>query len=348
MEPRLVFEEIERKNLSPFACLSTESKGRLRHEEKCPVRTDFQRDRDRIIHSKAFRRLKHKTQVFLAPEGDHYRTRLTHTLEVSQIARTIARALRLNEDLTEAISLGHDLGHTPFGHAGERALNDLFSKGFNHYEQSLRVVDVLAKGGHGLNLTYETRNGILCHTKGREADTMEGRIVRVADRIAYMNHDIDDAIRAGVLSSGDIPKRITDVLGNTTTSRINTMVISVISNTHDDVLQMSEEVAEVFDELHSFMFESVYCNDYAKHEEKKVPALISMLYDHFLTHPENLPPKLQVISETEGIERAVCDHISGMTDQYAIDKFKEIYIPVAWSGGGKMPLPILRGQINQL
>ncbi len=335
VEPRLVFEEIERKNLSRFACLSVQSRGRQRIEEKCPVRTDFQRDRDRIIHCKAFRRLKHKTQVFLAPEGDHYRTRLTHTLEVAQIARTIARALRLNEDLTEAISLGHDLGHTPFGHAGERALNDLYEKGFNHYEQSLRVVDVLAKGGQGLNLTYETRNGILCHTKGKEADTMEGRIVRIADRIAYMNHDIDDAVRAGVLSPDDIPKRITDVLGHTTTSRINTMVMSVIDNTVDDTLKMSEEVAEIFSELHSFMFSSVYCNDYAKREEKKVPELIALLYGYFKKHPEKLPPKLQVIADKEGVERAVCDHISGMTDQYATDKFKEIFIPSSWGSPGQ-------------
>ena len=330
MEPRLVFEDFERKNLSPFACLSAESRGRIINEEKCPVRTDFQRDRDRIIHCKAFRRLKHKTQVFLSPEGDHYRTRLTHTLEVSQIARTIARALRLNEDLTEAISLGHDLGHTPFGHAGERALDELYEKGFHHYEQSLRVVDVLAKGGQGLNLTYETRNGILCHTKGQEADTMEGRIVRIADRIAYMNHDIDDAVRAGVLSSDDIPKSITDVLGHTTTSRINTMVMSVIDNTVDDKLRMSDDVAEVFESLHKFMFERVYSNEYAKHEEKKVPQLIGLLYAYYKKHPEKLPNKLQVIAESEGIERAVCDHISGMTDQYATDKFKEIYIPVAW------------------
>ena len=208
-------EMLEQQHLSPFACLSSATKGRQYPEEKCPVRTDFQRDRDRIIHCKAFRRLKHKTQVFLSPEGDHYRTRLTHTLEVSQIARTIARALQLNEDLTEAISLAHDLGHTPFGHAGERALNNLMAGGFHHYEQSLRVVDILEKDGRGLNLTYETRNGILCHTTGKEADTLEGRIVRMADRIAYMNHDIDDAIRAGVMTVSDIPKEITAVLGTT-------------------------------------------------------------------------------------------------------------------------------------
>ena len=324
------FEKTEEQTLSRFACLSAKTRGRMRPEEKCTVRTDFQRDRDRIIHCKSFRRLKHKTQVFLSPEGDHYRTRLTHTLEVSQIARTIARALRLNEDLTEAISLAHDLGHTPFGHAGERALNGIVPGGFHHYEQSVRVVDILEKNGRGLNLTYETRNGILCHTKGREADTMEGRIVRIADRIAYMNHDIDDAIRAGVLSSGDVPKDITDVLGTTTTSRINTMVMSVITNTHDDVLKMSDEVQGVFDRLHTFMFESVYSNDYAKHEETKVPELIRLLYTYFVEHCELLPEENRLVAEKDGIERAVCDYISGMTDHYATEKFKEIFIPGGW------------------
>ncbi len=324
------FEKTEEQTLSRFACLSSKTRGRERNEEKCTVRTDFQRDRDRVIHCKSFRRLKHKTQVFLSPEGDHYRTRLTHTLEVSQIARTIARALRLNEDLTEAISLAHDLGHTPFGHAGERALDAIVPGGFHHYEQSVRVVEVLEKNGRGLNLTYETRNGILCHTKGKEADTMEGRIVRIADRIAYMNHDIDDAIRAGVLSSGDIPKDITDVLGTTTTSRINTMVMSVITNTHDDVLKMSSEVQDVFDRLHTFMFESVYSNDYAKHEETKVPELIRLLYTYFVEHSELLPEENRLTAAKDGIERAVCDYISGMTDHYATEKFKEIFIPGGW------------------
>lgn len=323
-------EAIEQQTLSPYACLSIDSKGRQRQEEPCSVRTAFQRDRDRIIHCKAFRRLKHKTQVFLSPEGDHYRTRLTHTLEVSQIARTIARALRLNEDLTEAISLGHDLGHTPFGHAGERALDHLMAGGFHHYEQSLRVVDVLEKDGKGLNLTYETRNGILCHTTGQEADTIEGRIVRIADRIAYMNHDIDDAIRANVMTPTDIPREITDVLGTTTTSRINTMVMSVIEYSKDGHLAMAPAVQTVYEQLHRFMFESVYSNDYAKHEEKKVPDLIYLLFTYFMKHLDKLPPELQQVVVNEGEARAVCDYISGMTDHYATEKFKELFIPGAW------------------
>lgn len=326
-------EMLEQQHLSPFACLSSATKGRQYPEEKCPVRTDFQRDRDRIIHCKAFRRLKHKTQVFLSPEGDHYRTRLTHTLEVSQIARTIARALRLNEDLTEAISLAHDLGHTPFGHAGERALNNLMAGGFHHYEQSLRVVDILEKDGRGLNLTYETRNGILCHTTGKEADTLEGRIVRMADRIAYMNHDIDDAIRAGVMTVSDIPKEITAVLGTTTTSRINTMVMSVIENSEGNTLKMSPDVQNVYDQLHRFMFDSVYSNNDAKKEEKKVPELIYLLFTYLTRHIDLLPAELHHIAETEGAPRAVCDYISGMTDHYATEKFKELFIPGAWKDG---------------
>lgn len=326
-------EVLEQQHLSPFACLSSATKGRQHSEEKCPVRTDFQRDRDRIIHCKAFRRLKHKTQVFLSPEGDHYRTRLTHTLEVSQIARTIARALQLNEDLTEAISLAHDLGHTPFGHAGERALNNLMAGGFHHYEQSLRVVDILEKEGRGLNLTYETRNGILCHTTGKEADTLEGRIVRMADRIAYMNHDIDDAIRAGVMTVSDIPQEITAVLGTTTTSRINTMVMSVIENSEGDTLKMSPDVQKVYDQLHQFMFDSVYSNHDAKKEEKKVPELIYLLFTYLTRHIDLLPAELHRIAETEGAPRAVCDYISGMTDHYATEKFKELFIPGAWKDG---------------
>ncbi len=323
-------EQTEKMILSEYACLSSESKGRLNPESRCPVRTDFQRDRDRVIHCKSFRRLKHKTQVFLSPEGDHYRTRLTHTLEVAQIARTIARSLRLNEDLTEAISLAHDLGHTPFGHAGERALNDIVPGGFRHYEQSLRVVDVLEKDGEGLNLTYETRNGILCHTKGKEADTMEGRIVRLADRIAYINHDIDDAVRAEVISHSDIPKDILELLGTTTTSRINAMVMSVIENTEGPELRMSPEVQDAFGRLHTFMFESVYCNEYAKSEEKKVPDLIGLLYTFFIKHISRLPEEMKNVAKNEGPERAVCDYISGMTDHYAIEKFRELFIPGSW------------------
>lgn len=327
---RQQLEQNEKLILSPYACLSENSRGREKAEEKCPVRTEFQRDRDRIIHCKSFRRLKHKTQVFLSPEGDHYRTRLTHTLEVSQIARTIARALQLNEDLTEAISLGHDLGHTPFGHAGERALNEIVPNGFRHYEQSLRVVEKLEKNGKGLNLTYETRNGILCHTKGKEADTLEGRIVRLADRIAYINHDIDDAVRANIISENDIPPNISRILGNTTNSRINTLVLSIINNTHTDELIMSPDIQEAFDKLHGFMFDIVYSNSYAKHEEKKVPQLIELLYTYFKKHKELLPKENMLTAEKEGIDRAVCDYISGMTDHFATETFKNIFIPYAW------------------
>ncbi len=325
-------EETESMILSPFACLSAETKGRERAEEKCPVRTDFQRDRDRVIHCKSFRRLKHKTQVFLSPEGDHYRTRLTHTLEVAQIARTIARALRLNEDLTEAVSLAHDLGHTPFGHAGERALDSIVAGGFRHYEQSLRVVDKLEKNGQGLNLTYETRNGIVCHTTGKLADTLEGQIVRIADRIAYINHDIDDAIRAGVISKRAIPAEVNEKLGYTTSQRINTLVISLIENTFEDRLCMDEEIQGVFDRLHKFMFACVYSNDNAKREEKKVPDLIAALYGHFIKHPELLPEENKKTANEEGTERAVCDYLAGMTDRFAVEQFKNLYVPRSWVG----------------
>lgn len=327
---REYLEQKEKNDLSEYAALSAQSKGRREPEKKCTVRTEFQRDRDRIIHCKSFRRLKHKTQVFLSPEGDHYRTRLTHTLEVAQIARTIARSLRLNEDLAEAVSLAHDLGHTPFGHAGERALDSLYKKGFHHYEQSLRVVDFLEKNGQGLNLTYETRNGILCHTCGKQADTVEGRIVRIADRIAYMNHDIDDAVRAGVIANSDIPKDIRELIGNDTSERINSMVMSVIENSECGNIRMSPDIQYAFDKLHGFMFESVYSNEYAKHEEKKVPELIGLLYTYYLKHPDLLPDDLCFVAENEGIERAVCDHISGMTDHYATEKFKELFVPDPW------------------
>lgn len=323
-------EELECKILSPFAALSIKSKGRAKHEEKCTVRTEFQRDRDRIIHCKSFRRLKHKTQVFLSPEGDHYRTRLTHTLEVAQIARTVARSLMLNEDLTEAISLGHDLGHTPFGHAGERALNELVPGGFRHYEQSVRVVDILEKDGKGLNLTYETRNGILCHTKGKNADTLEGQIVRIADRIAYINHDIDDAIRAGIISNDDIPHDIVQLLGTTTTSRINTLVMSLINNSHENVLEMDKNIQKAFDNLYEYMFDSVYSNSYAKHEEIKVPEFIKLLYEYFIQNPDLLPDENKRVAQTESTERAVCDYLAGMTDHYATEKFNSIFVPRAW------------------
>ncbi len=320
----------EKERLSKFATLACESKGRKYSDDVCPVRTCFQRDRDRIIHCKAFRRLKHKTQVFLAPEGDYYRTRLTHTLEVSQIARTISMALQLNDDLTEAIALGHDLGHTPFGHAGERALNEVSECGFNHYIQSVRVVEKLEKDGKGLNLTYEVLNGIERHTKGDWADTLEGRVVRYADRIAYINHDIDDAMRAGILKEEDIPKEFTDVLGNTTSKRISTLVYSMIDNSKDGQLKMNDEVAKAYDGIHRFMFDYVYSNRYTRLEEEKVPELVSKLYDFFKKHPEKIHSFIQPIIETEGIDRAVCDHIASMSDQYAIKFYSELIVPKKW------------------
>lgn len=323
-------EQQESEFLSAAAVLSKNTKGRLAEEPPCDIRTEFQRDRDRIIHSKAFRRLKHKTQVFLAPEGDHYRTRLTHTLEVSQIARTIARALRLNEDLTEAIALGHDLGHTPFGHAGERALDEISSIGFTHYEQSVRVVDVLEKNGKGLNLTFEVRDGIRCHTKGEEAKTLEGRIIRIADKIAYMNHDIDDSIRAGVLCEEDIPDTIRDNLGKSKTQRIDCMVRDVIENSTDTDIKMSAGVYSLFTQLHEFMFESVYRNPVAKSEEGKAQDLVKKLFIYFRDFPEQLPQEYKYILENEGAERASLDYIAGMSDKYAISVYGDLFIPKGW------------------
>ena len=323
-------QRIERETLSPYAALSENTRGRERETAECEIRTPYQRDRDKVIHRKAFRRLKHKTQVFLSPEGDHYRTRLTHTLEVSQIARTIARALRLNEDLTEAVALGHDLGHTPFGHAGERALNALMPNGFRHYEQSARVVERLENDGRGLNLTFEVRDGILCHTTGREAVTMEGRIIRWADKIAYMNHDIDDAIRAGVIRQSDIPAELTGVLGDTKSKRITTMVLSVIRNSQNGVVNMDADVMEAYYALHAYMYKSVYLNDYAKREEKKVPHLIESLFGYYVRHPECLPESMQAIAEADGKEQAACDYIAGMTDRFAVDLYSNLFIPKAW------------------
>jgi dGTPase len=323
-------EEQERRVLSAQAALACESAGRRIPEEACTLRTAYQRDRDRILHCKSFRRLKHKTQMFLSPEGDHYRTRLTHTLEVSQIARTIARALQLNEDLTEAISLGHDLGHTPFGHAGERALDALAPDGFRHYEQSVRVVEILENGGRGLNLTREVCDGILCHTRGREAATMEGRVVRLADRIAYVNHDIDDAERAGVLRHGDIPAEAVRLLGARRSERIDTLVHSVVENSCEGALRMAPDIERVFRELHEFMFATVYTHPYAKAEERKVPELIGWLYGYFMQRPEELPEEMQQIAAREGAARAVCDYIAGMTDQYAIQLFESLFVPRSW------------------
>ncbi len=326
---REITVDIEHKTLSEFACFSDETKGRKREETLCPVRTEFQRDRDRIIHSSSFRRLKHKTQVFLSPEGDYYRTRLTHTLEVAQIARTMARALRLNEDLTEAIALGHDLGHTPFGHAGERALDAVAPFGFKHYIQSVRVADVIEKDGKGLNLTEEVLNGIICHTKGEQAFTLEGRLVRLADRIAYLNHDIDDAERAGVMSEDDIPKEIREVLGYSKSKRINTLVMSAIENSTDDIV-LESTIKGAFDELHDFMFKNVYTNPICKGEEHKAVDMLQWLYGFYLKNPDKLSPEMKKIMETEGIERAVTDYIAGMTDRYAVKVFDDLFVPKSW------------------
>ncbi len=323
-------EKIEEENLSPYAALAKDSKGRTKFEEQCPIRTVYQQDRDRIIHCKAFRRLKQKTQVFLSPQSDHYRTRLTHTLEVSQIARTISRALMLNEDLTEAISLGHDLGHTPFGHAGENVLNKLIPGGFRHFEQSVRVVEKLEKNGNGLNLTDEVKDGILCHTRGTPAKTLEGRIVKIADRIAYINHDIDDAVRAKVLNINDIPEKSKKLLGNSRSERINTLVTSLIENSFDNKLKMADDVQEAFDILHKFMFDYVYLNPYARVEEKKIPDLIEGIYRYFYNNPNKMSDEAIIIAKEEGIQRAVCDYIAGMTDKFAIQVFSDVYIPKAW------------------
>jgi len=322
-------EEIEQQILSERACLSAASKGRTREEAPDAIRTAFQRDRDRIIHCQSFRRLKHKTQVFLAPTGDHYRTRLTHTLEVAQIARTIARALRLNEDLTEAIALGHDLGHTPFGHAGERALNDLSPFGFKHYEQSVRVVEYIEKDGQGLNLTDEVKNGILCHTKGEEAYTLEGQIIRIADKIAYINHDIDDAIRAGVMVEEDIPLELRLKLGMSKGERIDKMVTNVIENSEDRIL-MSEDCYQLFLELHDFMFYAVYKNPVCKSEEVKAIAMIQKLYDYYTKNADKLPKEYLFIAERDGLERAVCDYIAGMSDNYSVKVFNQLFVPKFW------------------
>lgn len=321
--------ENEHKILSPNACFSDESRGRNRPEEECDLRTCFQRDRDRVIHSNSFRRLKHKTQVFLSPQGDYYRTRLTHTLEVAQIARTIAIALGLNETLTEAISLGHDLGHTPFGHAGERALNSVCDGGFRHYEQSLRVADVIEKEGRGLNLTQEVRDGIVRHTSGTEAFTLEGRIVRLADRIAYINHDIDDAVHARVLKETDIPQDIRETLGQNKSQRINKLVLSAVNNSKNDII-LGEDCADAFATLHSFMFERVYTNPVCKGEETRAIEMIKWLYEYFLMNPDEMPSEYKTIREKEGVERAACDYIAGMTDRYAVHTFEELFVPRSW------------------
>ena len=326
-------EETEHLHLSPKATFSDESRGRVRPEESSDtdVRTCFQRDADRIVHSKAFRRLMHKTQVFLSPEGDHYRTRMTHTLEVARISRSVARALGLNEDLTEAIAMGHDLGHTPFGHAGEYALSEMLGKPFRHNEQSLRVVDYLERNGEGLNLTYEVRMGILGHTGDYIPDTLEGQVVRICDRVAYVNHDMDDAIRAGVLTDFDIPKDIRHILGDTYRERINTLVCDAIETSiHADKIVLSDRVAQALLELRSFMFDRVYRNPDVKGEEAKAKDMIKRMYEYYITHPEAIPADFQPQISFDGMERTVCDYIAGMTDNYAVDKFTQLSIPMGW------------------
>ena len=325
-------EQQEHEILSPYASFSDQSRGRDREEEQCDLRTVYQRDRDRIIHCKAFRRLKHKTQVFLSPGDDHYRTRLTHTLEVAQIARTIARALRLNEDLTEAIALGHDLGHTPFGHAGERALSRCSGRSFQHNEQSVRVVEKLEKKGAGLNLTWEVRNGMLNHKTSCTPATLEGKIVRLADKIAYVNHDMDDAIRGGILTEADVPKEICEVIGSSPTERLDHFIHDIVTNSMDkDDILMSEPVAEAMTKIRQFMFERVYKNPIAKSEEGKAEMLMETLYQHFLKHLDDLPEEyLNLLSVGEPREKVVCDYVGAMTDRFAIAVYEDIYIPKSW------------------
>lgn len=321
-------EALERQNLSPLAALSSEAV-REYPMEPCSFRTAFCRDRDRIIHSKAFRRLKHKTQVFLSPEGDHYRTRLTHTLEVSQIARTVARALRLNEDLAEAISLGHDLGHTPYGHAGEYALNECCPHGFTHTEQSLRVVRVLERDGKGLNLTLDVQNGIACHTGGADAFTLEGRIVRFADKIAYMNHDFEDAVRAKLIGENDIPWEVKYTVGRSRGERINNFVQSLVENSSDDI-RMAPDVQKAFVALREFMFDAVYKNPIAKGEESKARVMLQGLYRYFVENPDKLPDEYKLMLEQNDVDRVVCDYISGMSDVYAVSVYESIFVPRSW------------------
>ena len=334
MSIREQMEEKEMQLLSPYAAHSRDSRGRDVEEEPCDIRTIYQRDRDRIIHCKSFRRLKHKTQVFLAPSGDHYRTRLTHTLEVAQIARTIAKALWLNEDLTEAIALGHDLGHTPFGHAGEKALNEVCPDGFAHYTQSVRVVEMLEHNGKGLNLSWEVRDGIRNHRTTGHPATLEGQIVRFCDKIAYINHDIDDAERAGLMTESDIPAQIRENLGASTKERLDTMMNDIIYSSLDRAeIRMSPKTESYMMALREFMFESLYTNSEAKTEEKRVPYLLTSLYRYYEGHIDEMPAEYtRLIREGETEDRTVCDFISGMTDPYALERFTELFIPRRWPG----------------
>lgn len=324
-------EENEKKTLSEHAQLVVNTKGREHEQEKCRFRTEYQRDRDRIVHSKSFRRLKHKTQVFITPQGDHYRTRLTHTLEVSQIARTIARSLRLNEDLTEAMSLGHDLGHTPFGHRGEDALDALCEGGFRHYEQSLRVVDVL-EDGHGLNLTYEVRDGIRNHTGEHQPSTLEGKVLKFADKFAYINHDIDDAIRGGVICESDLPKELIQILGDKHSERIDTMICDTVENSlgKNDIV-MSKEIGKAMLDLRQFMFDVVYNYPPKREEERKASNIIEQMFYHFTKNPELLPEEYKQFLSKYPVDRVVCDYIAGMSDDYAVHTFTNIFVPKSWT-----------------
>ena len=332
MTIRETFVQEELTRLSPRACKAVQSRGRARVIASCPLRTDFQRDRDRILHCKAFRRLKFKTQVFLSPEGDHYRTRLTHTLEVAQVARTLARSLRLNEDLTEAIALGHDLGHTPFGHIGERTLDELMQGGFRHNEQSLRVVDVLEQEGEGLNLTWEVRDGILCHSGKQAPATLEGECVCRADRIAYLNHDLDDALRAGVLKPFELPGDCLKVLGQTHGERIDTMIRDIVYSSQDtEHLQMTALVQSAMDGLREFMFERVYRDAWRAAEEARCDHVMKGLFQYYSAHPGEMPDEYLLIGYKEGTDRAVCDFLSGMTDRYAVRQYQSLFIPSAFS-----------------
>ncbi|MGM0471610.1 MAG: deoxyguanosinetriphosphate triphosphohydrolase [Bacillota bacterium] len=329
-------EELEREYLASEATLSAETKGREYPDSECQVRTAFQRDRDRIIHSKAFRRLKHKTQVFISPESDHYRTRLTHTLEVAQIARTIAKALHLNEDLTEAIALGHDLGHTPFGHSGEEALGQMYENDFNHNQQSLRVVELLEDKSAdypGLNLTLEVRDGILHHTGSGTPMTLEGEIVKIADRIAYINHDIDDALRGSIIAPSDLPQSAVEVVGDSSSQRIDTMVKDIIKHSGElKAIKQSPEVAKATDQLRNFLFEAVYIGSKAKQEEDKAKRLLQRLYNHYIDHPHQLPSEFRARIGNDSLARIVVDYIAGMTDRYALKQGEEIFLPRPWLG----------------
>ena len=331
MTIREQLEQEEDARLSPLAARAGASRGREMPIEPCPLRTDYQRDRDRILHCKSFRRLKFKTQVFLSPEGDHYRTRLTHTLEVAQVARTLARALRLNEDLTEAIALGHDLGHTPFGHIGERSLDELMPEGFRHNEQSRRCVEVLENGGAGLNLTWEVRDGILCHSGKQFPATLEGQCVRRADRIAYLNHDLDDALRGGVLQPFELPADCLKVLGQTHGQRINTMILDIVQNSQGkDMLMMSPLVQEAMDGLREFMFERVYRDRWRAAEEHRCDLVMKQLFHYYREHPGEMPEEYVLIGYREGMARGVCDFLSGMTDRYAVRTYQQLFIPASF------------------